>query len=66
MLANIPHRLTDDAALLVLDYAGPLAPREETALTLLPELGSVAAARRFLRAALRDWASRKTPSTLRS
>lgn len=55
VLAGIPHRLTDDAALLVLDYAGPDAGREDVATDLPPELRSVGHARRFLRGVLAGW-----------
>ncbi|SDQ15740.1 SpoIIE family protein phosphatase [Quadrisphaera sp. DSM 44207] len=55
MMAGIPHRLADDAALLVLDYAGPRARREELVTALPPHLGAVGDARRFLRRALADW-----------
>ncbi len=55
VLAAIPHRLTDDAALLVLDYAGPHARREVAATHLSPDLRAVGDARRFLRDVLRSW-----------
>ncbi len=55
VLAGIPHRLTDDAALLVLDYAGPLEQREESELALPPDLASVQRARRFVCERLRAW-----------
>ncbi len=55
VLAAIPHRLTDDAALLVLDYAGPHARREVAATDLSPDLRAVGDARRFLRDVLRSW-----------
>lgn len=55
VLAGIPHRLTDDAALLVLDYAGPTERRDEVSVVLAPDPGAVAGARRFLRETLAGW-----------
>ena len=55
VMAGIPHRLADDAALLVLDYAGPRAHRDQVSTHLLPDLAAVAGARAFLRDALLAW-----------
>ena len=55
IMTSIPHRLDDDAAMLVLQYAGPTAVREEATLPLPPDLRAVADARAFLRTALRAW-----------
>ncbi|WP_345714028.1 SpoIIE family protein phosphatase [Kineococcus glutinatus] len=55
VLASIPHRLTDDAAVLLVDYAGPRVRGREVAVTLPADLRAVAAARRFLRAELGGW-----------
>ncbi|WP_459644127.1 ATP-binding SpoIIE family protein phosphatase [Kineococcus sp. NUM-3379] len=55
IVAGIPHRLTDDAAVLLLDYAGPLVDGREVAVTLPTDLRAVAAARSFLRAELGQW-----------
>ncbi|GAB7190828.1 hypothetical protein NUM3379_15350 [Kineococcus sp. NUM-3379] len=55
IMASIPHRLDDDAAMLVLEYAGPVAERDEATLPLPADLRSVADARAFLRTALRAW-----------
>ena len=52
---GIPHRLTDDAALLVLDYTGPLVHHAEAGTTLSADLRAVADARRFLLQTLRAW-----------
>ncbi|WP_432573162.1 SpoIIE family protein phosphatase [Kineococcus sp. SYSU DK005] len=53
--ANIPHRLDDDAAMLVLEYRGPSAQLEEAALPLPGDVRAVAQARAFLRTALSAW-----------
>ncbi|GAA4970223.1 hypothetical protein GCM10023225_10380 [Kineococcus glutinatus] len=55
VVAGIPHRLTDDAALLVLDYAGPSVQRTDAGTTLAPDLREVAEARLFLHRTLRAW-----------
>ncbi|WP_369070408.1 SpoIIE family protein phosphatase [Kineococcus terrestris] len=53
--AAIPHRLTDDAALLVLDYSGPRVQHAEAGTALAADLRAVAEARRFLLRTLRSW-----------
>ena len=53
--ANIPHRLDDDAAMLVLEYRGPSTQLEEAALPLPGDVRAVAQARAFLRTALSAW-----------
>ena len=55
VVANIPHRLDDDAALLVLEYRGPTLHLEEAALPLPGDVRAVAQARAFLRTALTAW-----------
>ena len=55
VMAGIPHRLADDAALLALDYAGPRAHRDQVTIQLPPDLAAVAGARAFLRHALLAW-----------
>ncbi|WP_432497245.1 SpoIIE family protein phosphatase [Kineococcus gypseus] len=52
---SIPHRLDDDAALLVLEYRGPAVQLEEAALPLTADARAVAQARWFLRTALTAW-----------
>ncbi|NAZ88206.1 SpoIIE family protein phosphatase, partial [Kineococcus indalonis] len=53
--AGIPHRLDDDAAMLVLEYRGPTAQLEEAWLPLPGDVRAVAQARAFLRTALSAW-----------
>ncbi|WP_158257260.1 ATP-binding SpoIIE family protein phosphatase [Kineococcus xinjiangensis] len=55
IVAGIPHRLTDDAAVLLLDYAGPRVHGDEVAVTLPTDRRAVSAARSFLRAELGQW-----------
>ncbi|WP_432494822.1 SpoIIE family protein phosphatase [Kineococcus auxinigenes] len=55
IMASIPHRLDDDAAMLVLEYAGPSADLEEANLPLPADVRAVAQARTFLRTALNAW-----------
>ncbi|WP_308220227.1 SpoIIE family protein phosphatase [Kineococcus sp. TRM81007] len=55
IMASIPHRLDDDAAMLVLEYAGPSAQLEEAALPLPADVRAVAQSRAFLRTALDAW-----------
>ncbi|WP_432544060.1 SpoIIE family protein phosphatase [Kineococcus sp. SYSU DK002] len=55
IMAGIPHRLDDDAAMLVLAYRGPSTQVEEAALPLSSDLRAVARARAFLAAALTAW-----------
>ncbi|WP_432523667.1 ATP-binding SpoIIE family protein phosphatase [Kineococcus sp. SYSU DK006] len=55
IMAGIPHRLDDDAAMLVLAYEGPSTRVEEAVLPLASDLRAVAQARTFLAAALSAW-----------
>ncbi|WP_165865650.1 SpoIIE family protein phosphatase [Vallicoccus soli] len=55
VLAGIPHRLADDAALLLLDYAGPLRRRAEVAVELPADLRAVSEARRATAGTLGQW-----------
>ena len=55
IMAGIPHRLDDDAAMLVLAYRGPSTQVEEAVLPLASDLRAVAHARTFLAAALTAW-----------
>jgi anti-sigma regulatory factor (Ser/Thr protein kinase) len=55
IMTGIPHRLDDDAAMLVLAYAGPSTQVEEAVLPLASDLRAVGQARTFLTAALTAW-----------
>ncbi len=55
VLSAIPHRLADDAALLLVDYAGPAEQRVEVATRLPADLQAVSRARRTTSATLQDW-----------
>ncbi|WP_432485012.1 SpoIIE family protein phosphatase [Kineococcus esterisolvens] len=55
IMASIPHRLDDDAAMLVLEYTGPDTQLEEAALPLPADVRAVAQSRAFLRTALTAW-----------
>ncbi|MEZ0493792.1 SpoIIE family protein phosphatase [Kineococcus sp. TBRC 1896] len=57
VLAAIPHRLTDDAALLVATFAGADAGRLDAALRLPADIRAVASARGFLRERLTAWSA---------
>ncbi|WP_432534770.1 SpoIIE family protein phosphatase [Kineococcus arenarius] len=57
IMASIPHRLDDDAAMLVLEYTGPSAELEEATLPLPADVRAVAQARTFLRTALNAWSA---------
>lgn len=55
VLAGIPHRLADDAALVVLDFAGPAAHRDEVSTALPATPAAAADARAFVRGSLGAW-----------
>nr|WP_276610999.1 SpoIIE family protein phosphatase [Kineococcus siccus] len=55
IMANIPHRLDDDAAMLVLEYGGATTVPEEAVLPLPSDVRAVAQARSFLRTVLGTW-----------
>ncbi|WP_369056068.1 SpoIIE family protein phosphatase [Kineococcus terrestris] len=55
IMAGIPHRLDDDAAMLVLEYRGATADVQEASLPLPADVRAVAQARAFLRTALSAW-----------
>jgi serine phosphatase RsbU (regulator of sigma subunit)/anti-sigma regulatory factor (Ser/Thr protein kinase) len=55
VMAGIPHDLADDAALLVLDYAGPVAQRDEVSTALPATPAAAADARAFVRGSLGTW-----------
>ncbi|MGI4896206.1 MAG: ATP-binding SpoIIE family protein phosphatase [Janthinobacterium lividum] len=55
VLAAAGRSMTDDAALLVLDYAGPATGSREVRLQLPADARAVGTARKYLRATLQDW-----------
>lgn len=55
IMAAIPHRLDDDAAMLVLTYAGANTDLEESWMTLPRDVRAVADARSFLREMAAAW-----------
>jgi len=55
IMAGIPHRLDDDAAMLVLEYGGATAVHEEAVLPLPSDVAAVRQARGFLRSVLATW-----------
>ena len=55
ILAVLGHDLTDDVALLVCDYAGPVEGRAAAAVTLPADLSAIADARDFAASTLERW-----------
>lgn len=60
ILAPIMSRLSDDVALLLLDYAGPAADSREVRLQLPANVRAVREARAFLRTTLVAWSLHET------
>jgi serine phosphatase RsbU (regulator of sigma subunit)/anti-sigma regulatory factor (Ser/Thr protein kinase) len=65
ILAVLGHDLTDDVALLVCDYAGPVEGRAAATVTLPADLAAIGNARAFATATLDRWGLSRLSDTVR-